>query len=148
MYVHSWPQIFKNSLCLDCKNLSKIFLTTSFSMKLNQSMHNKIWYVEALKIDLCIKEKVLMSLYCFWDGDEAFTWLLLNVVLFSFFPSLLVLCVSHLNWKVIIFFHGFIKLNLCSLSWLYLFLWTFLACWETMFIHRSLLFVIHAIICS
>jgi hypothetical protein len=32
----------KISLCLECKNLSKIFLTRSFSMKLNQSMHNKI----------------------------------------------------------------------------------------------------------
>ncbi len=41
MYVHSWPQIKKISLCLDWKNLSKIFLTTSFSMKLKQSMHNK-----------------------------------------------------------------------------------------------------------
>jgi len=37
---------------------------------------------------------------------------------FALFLSFFVgsLCVSHPNWKVIILFHGFINLYLCSLS--------------------------------
>lgn len=147
MYVHSWPQIKKISLCLECKNLSKIFLTTSFSMKLNQICTTNLicWSSEN---DLCIKKKVIMFPYCFWDGDEAYTWFLLNAVLFSFFPSLLVLCMSLTRMESHNIFSWLHQLKLMSLSWLSFFLWNYMACWETMFIHRSLLFVIHAIICS
>lgn len=70
---YSWQQVFPwNSINLCTTNLI--------------CWSSKNWFV--------YKIKVLMFPYCFWDGDEAFTWFLLNVFLFSFFPSLLVLCVS------------------------------------------------------